>query len=154
MTDIRIKIAKDKVKLVKALRTGDGSLGPFQTYYELLAFAAALGVKRGKMVPIREGDFSKEIDPIRQEQFASKGYDQIINLLAVIHIRDPKILGNVQEAEQKRVEIFEAYANGGLEIINDLVRGSNDFSRQLLLLLLTERNHSKLDNDFLDLSFL
>jgi dnd system-associated protein 4 len=103
MADIRIKVAKDKAKLVKALRAGDDSTGLFQTYYEVLVFAAALGAKRGKFVPIKEGDFSKEIDPIRQEQFASKGYDQVINLLAVMHDKNPKVLGNTQDDEEKRV---------------------------------------------------
>lgn len=30
MADIRIKVAKDKAKLVKALKVGEGSTGPFQ----------------------------------------------------------------------------------------------------------------------------
>jgi hypothetical protein len=38
MADIRIKVAKDKAKLVKALRAGEGSTGPFQTYANVVAF--------------------------------------------------------------------------------------------------------------------
>jgi dnd system-associated protein 4 len=154
MADIRIKVAKDKAKLVKELRAGDGSSGLFQTYYEVLVFAAALGAKRGKFIPIREGDYSKEIDPIRQEQFASKGYDQIINLIAVVHNRDPKVLGEPQEAEEKRVAIFEGYANGGLELLQDVLRGTEDFSKQILLLITTEKHKNISGDEFSDLDFL
>jgi len=153
MADIRIKVAKDKAKLVKALRAGEGSTGLFQTYYEVLVFAAALGAKRGRFIPI--GEFSKEIDPIRQEQFVSKGYDHVINLLAVTHSGNPKVLSNIQEAEEKRIEIFEGYANGGLESLQNIVRGSEDFSKQILLALLKEHRNSRLLEDgFIDLSFL
>jgi dnd system-associated protein 4 len=150
MAEIRIKIAKDKAKLVKALRAGDGSTGLFQTYYEILVFAATLGAKRGKFIPIKEGDFSKEIDPIRQEQFASKGYDQAINLLAVIHNRDPKVLGNAQDAEEKRIEVFEGYANGGLELLQDALIGSNDHTKQIMLMLVTEHKKILMQEDISD----
>lgn len=154
MADTRIKVAKDKAKLVKSLKTGEGSTGLFQTYYELLVFAAALGIKRGKMIPVKEGDSSKEIDPIRQEQFASKGYDQVINLIAVAHTKDPNILGANEEAEQKRIEIFEAYANGGLELLQDAVRGAQDKTKQVQLLLETVRKQSDLDANTFELDFL
>jgi hypothetical protein len=38
MADIRIKIAKDKAKLVKALRAGVDSAGLFQTYMDVMVF--------------------------------------------------------------------------------------------------------------------
>lgn len=154
MADLRIKIAKDKAKLVKSLKSGEGITGLFQTYYEVLVFAAGLGVKRRKFVPLKEGDFSKEIDPIRQEQFASKGYDRIIDLIAVAHTKDPKVLNNTQEAEERRIEIFEGFANGGLILLQDALKGSEDLSKQIMLLLSNERNSSKSLDDFIDLSFL
>ena len=46
MADIRIKVAKDKAKLVKALRAGEGSTGPFQTYADVVNFAAAFGFSK------------------------------------------------------------------------------------------------------------
>jgi dnd system-associated protein 4 len=155
MADLRIKVAKDKAKIVKALRAGENSTGLFQTYYEVIVFAAALGISRNKFVPIRNGEFSKDIDPIRQEQFASKGYDQIIDLLAVTHSKDPKVLSSIEEFEEKKVSIFEAYANGGLELLQDLLRGVDNHSQQLLLLLATEREDSrKAPENLFDLSFL
>lgn len=154
MADIRIKVAKDKAKLVKALRAGEGSTGPFQTFYEVIAFAAALGIQKGKFVPFEEKDASREIDPIRQEQFASKGYDRIIDLISLIHERNLKNLTDNIEHETKRISMFEAYANGGLEILKDIVRGSDDISNQILLLISSVKNKSSFEEDDLDLSFL
>ena len=154
MADIRIKVAKDKAKLVKALRAGDGSTGPFQTFYEVIAFAAALGIQKGKYVPFEEKDASREIDPIRQEQFASKGYDRIIDLISLIHERNPKSLTDSTEYEAKRISMFEAYANGGLEILEDFVRGSNNISNQLLLLITSARQQSSTEEDDLGLDLM
>jgi dnd system-associated protein 4 len=155
MADIRIKVAKDKAKLVKALRAGEGSTGPFQTYYEVLVFAAALGIKKGKFVPFQENEASREVDPIRQEQFASKGYDQVINLISIGHDRDPNLLGTNVESEAKRVAIFEGYANGGLEILGEIVWASSDISNQIILLIASENKKLfSAEEDDLDLSFL
>lgn len=151
MADIRIKVAKDKAKLVKALRSGEGSTGLFQTYVDVMVFAATLGAKRGKYIPVSEAS-KKDPDPIPQEHFISKGHDQTINLLAVTHTKAPKILSSDEELERRRIEIFESYANGGLEILQEALRGSGDSTKQLLLLLLTLKNHDVTDD--LDIGFL
>ncbi|MEY3402832.1 MAG: hypothetical protein RLZZ86_2448, partial [Cyanobacteriota bacterium] len=41
----RIRVAKDKADLVKSLTSADGGTGPFQTFADVIVFAAALGVK-------------------------------------------------------------------------------------------------------------
>ena len=148
MADIRIKVAKDKAKLVKALRAGEGSTGPFQTYYEVLAFAAAVGIKKQKYIPFSEVETSREIDPIRQEQFISKGFDQLIQLLAVAHSNNPRVLSKDFDAEKERIEIFESYANGGLFLIQEVVKGCQDYSSQILLLL-HDQKQKIVDDDLL-----
>ncbi|UIE36207.1 DNA phosphorothioation-associated protein 4 [Leptodesmis sichuanensis] len=153
MADIRIKVAKDKAKLVKALRTGEGSTGLFQTYVDVMAFAATLGAKRGKYIPVSEAS-KKDPDPIPQEHFISRGHDQTINLLAITHTKDPKILSNNEELQRKRIEIFESYANGGLEIMQEALRGSSDYTKQIQLLLTAEKNRLNASDELLDLSFL
>jgi dnd system-associated protein 4 len=156
MADIRIKVAKDKAKLVKEMRAGEGSTGPFQTYYEVIAFAAALGIQQKAFHPFSEAEASKEIDPIRQEQFASKGYDQLIGLVSVIHNKNPKVLGNNEVSERNKVEIFEGYANGGLGVLSDMLRGSENHGIQILLLLSSFRKntHQNINDDILELDFL
>jgi dnd system-associated protein 4 len=148
MADIRVKIAKDKAKLVKDLKIGEGSTGPFSTYYEVLVFAAVLGFRRKKFIPFEE---NADIDPIRQEQFDSK----IINLLVLMHNRDLHILEKTIDSEMRKINIFEAYINGGLEVLKDILRGSTDVSNQILLLISSERKAEKeQDENFLDLDFL
>jgi dnd system-associated protein 4 len=113
----RIRVAKDKAELVKALISADGATGPFQTFADAIVFAAALGAKHNKRVPL--GEISKrEPSPIRLEYFASMGHDILIKLLAINETKDIKILSlNEEEYEKQRNQIFEEYANGGLEIL-------------------------------------
>ena len=143
MADIRIKVAKDKAKLVKALRAGEGSTGPFQTYYEILAFAASLGIQEKTFLPFDEKDASREIDPIRQDQFSSKGYDQLINLIVIAHARKPGLLGNNLEYERERVQIFEGYANGGLSILAGYLKGNEEPFNQVLLCVAKQKMRSE-----------
>ncbi|WP_008318092.1 DNA phosphorothioation-associated protein 4 [Leptolyngbya sp. PCC 6406] len=153
MADIRIKVAKDKAKLVKALRAGEGSTGPFQTYVDLMIFAACLGVKRDKYIPIEEAS-RKDPDPIPWDHFASRNKSQILNLLAVSTTQNPKVLGNSERSELDCVEIFEGYANGGLSIIQEAMLGSSNYTSQLQLLLLSERQKSEFVSDLFDISLL
>lgn len=135
----RIRVAKDKADLVKALTISNGTTGPFQTYADVMVFAAALGVKRKKRSPL-EAISTKEPAPIALEVFVSRGYDLAMKLLAIAETKDAKILSLFDEsAEEKRNHIFEEYANGGLEILRDELRGSVDYSERILLILSSER---------------
>lgn len=138
----RIRIAKDKAKLVQSLiDSGESaSTGPFSTYADVIVFAAALGAKRQKRVPLGEIAQS-EPSPISIEVFVSRGYYWVINLLAVMTTQQPEILSTTDaEAESQRVAIFEEYANGGLEQLQDELRGAVDYSERLLLTINAERN--------------
>jgi dnd system-associated protein 4 len=154
MADIRIKVAKDKAKLVKALRAGEGSTGPFQTYVDVLVFAASIGFANKKFSEFQ--DYSKrDPDPIPGEHFTSKGMSSFMELLAICHLNQPSILSADEQSEHKRVEIFEFYANGGLEIIEAVLSGSNDVKNQILLYLSRMRTQNESpQEEFLDLSFL
>ncbi|MDZ8028217.1 MAG: DNA phosphorothioation-associated protein 4 [Nostoc sp. SerVER01] len=148
----RIRVAKDKAELVKSLVASKDTTGPFQTYVEVMVFAAALGVKYKKRVPLGETT-KREPSPIPQENFASLGYDLIIKLLGITETRDINILSSREEQdEDKRTQIFEEYANGGLEILQNELRGSVDYSERLLLVLISERGtKEELEEEF-DLS--
>jgi len=141
MADIRIKVAKDKTELLKALRGTEDTPGTFQSYADALVFAAALGMKRGRREPIAE--YSREIDPIRQDIFQNRGYDQVINLLAVVSSNNPKILASTDEAEAERVKIFEEYANAGLEILEGVLKGSVNHHTEYLLMFLSAERETK-----------
>lgn len=131
----RIRVAKDKAELVQVLVNMQGGAGPFQTYADVLAFAAALGAKHNRRVPL--GPIAtKEPGPISLEIFVSRGYDVTIKLLAIAATKDPKILSVYDsEIEAQRVQIFEEYANGGLEKLREDLRGSVDYTERILLIL-------------------
>ncbi len=148
----RIRVAKDKADLVKALVDLDGTTGPFQTYADVMVFAAALGAKRKKRSPLVTIS-TKEPGPIALEVFVSRGYDRVLKLLAIAETKDAKILSLVDQAsEDKRALIFEEYANGGLEILRDELRGAVDYSERLLLVLNAERFKKESPQGDFDLS--
>ncbi|WP_375511977.1 DNA phosphorothioation-associated protein 4 [uncultured Nostoc sp.] len=145
----RIRVAKDKAELVKDLTSSDGGTGPFNTFADVIVFAAALGAKHKKRVAL--GEISKrEPSPIRIEYFASMGNDILIKLLAINETKDIKTLSiNEEEYERQRNHIFEEYANGGLEILQNELRGSVDYAERILLFISYERmNNEEQDEEF------
>ena len=102
----RIRVAKDKAELVKALTAADGATGPFPTYADVIVFAAALGAKHKKRVPLGEVS-KKEPAPIPQEQFLVRGYDAVINLIAFNETEELKILSLTENhTNENRNDIF------------------------------------------------
>ncbi len=148
----RIRVAKDKAKLVKALTSTDGGTGPFATFADAIVFAAALGAKHNKRVPL--GEISKrEPAPIRLEIFVSMGHDWLIKLLGITETKDIQALSlNDEKYETERNHIFEEYANGGLEILQSELRGAVDYSERLLLILSAERFQIDEQQEEFDLS--
>ncbi len=146
----RIRIAKDKGDLVKSLTISNQKTAPFQTYVEVLVFAAALGAKRKKRLPLVE--FSRDLEPIRIEIFEKNRYDVEINLLAMYETQDHHILADDDESESRRITLFEEYANGGLEILREELRGAVDYTERILLILSTERGKQEQPEEEFDLS--
>ena len=148
----RIKVAKDKSELVQKLLDTKGTTGAFQTYADVVAFAASLGAKYQQRVPIKEVS-QNEPAPISLEVFISRGYDSLIKVIAVVETQELKILSTQDfAAEEQRVLIFEEYANGGLEKLRSELRGAVDYTERLLLILGAERfKEEAIDREF-DLS--
>ncbi|MDY7012661.1 MAG: DNA phosphorothioation-associated protein 4 [Cyanobacteriota bacterium] len=139
MAASRVRIAKDKAELVRALVDSKETTGPFQTYAEAIAFAAVLGFRYQKRSPL-EGSASTEPSPISLDIFASRGCAAAIELLAIATAQNPAILSTLDAtAEEQRVTLFEEYANGGLEILRNELRGAVDYAERILLVLTNER---------------
>lgn len=148
----RIRVAKDKAELVKALTSANGATGPFQTYADVIVFAATLGAKYKKRVPLEEIS-KREPSPIKLETFAAMGHDWVIKLLGITETQDIKILSpNEEEFEEQRNLIFEEYANGGLEILLNELRGAVDYSERVLLFLSMARGKLEQPEEEFDLS--
>ena len=76
MPENRIRVARDKAELVKSLIGSADNNSPFQTYADAMLFAAVLGAKQQRRVPL--GEISKkEPGPISIEIFISRGYDLV-----------------------------------------------------------------------------
>ena len=148
----RIRVAKDKAELVQSLTSRNGATGPFHTFADVVGFAAALGAKRNKRVPL--GEISKrEPSPIGLEYFATTGHDWIIKLLAVTETKDIQVLSyNELDLDTQRNHIFEEFANGGLEILQNELRGAVDYTERLLLMLSSERFKEDKQEEEFDLS--
>jgi len=135
MSDKRIRIPKDKEHIIDRLLKGENDKGVFNLKADVMIFAASIGYKNNHKIP-----FSETMEPIRQEVFESHGYDTVINLLAIGSTKDPKVLMNSDEAEQTRLSLFEEYANGGLEILSEELRGTVNILEHILLMMKTENS--------------
>lgn len=147
----RIKVAKDKADLVQKLLDTKGTTGTFQTYADIIAFAASMGIKYQKRIQLEEVS-QNEPAPISLEVFISRGYDRLIELIAVTETQDLNILSKDAEVEAQRILIFEEYANGGLEKLRYELRGAVDYSERLVLILNAERFATESSEEEFDLS--
>lgn len=148
MTDRRIRVSEEKTVFIKTLIAGAENKGIFDLQADVLAFAASLGFHRGRFKPLAE--VAK--DPIRQDVFYNQGYDKLINLLAISHERDPLVLQNIDDMEDKRIGIFEGYANGGLQILEEELLGATGNLDTILLLLSKQRGGKEKKIEDIDLS--
>jgi dnd system-associated protein 4 len=135
MSENRIRVARDKAELVKSLIGSADNNSPFQTYADAMLFAAVLGAKQHRRVPL--GEISKkEPGPISIEVFLSRGYDPVMKLIAIAATENINVISpDRADFEQQRINIFEEYANGGLEILEQELRGAVDYTERILLML-------------------
>lgn len=135
MSENRIRVAKDKAELVKSLIASADNNSPFQTYADTILFAAVLGAKQDRRVAL--GEISKkEPGPISSEIFIARGYDPVMKLIAIAATENINVISpDRSDVEQQRIQIFEEYANGGLEILEQELRGAVDYTERILLIL-------------------
>jgi dnd system-associated protein 4 len=153
MSENRIRVAKDKAELVKSLIASTENNSPFQTYADVILFAAVLGAKQKQRTPL--GEISKkEPGPISIEIFIARGYDPVMKLIAIaatenINVISPvggaSTVSNRSEFEQQRIQIFEEYANGGLDLLDRELCGAVDYTARILLMLSVDASPQKLD---------
>jgi dnd system-associated protein 4 len=140
MSENRIRVARDKAELVKSLVAAPENNSPFQTYADVILFAAVLGAKYQQRSVL--GEISKkEPGPISSEIFIARGYDAAIKLIAIAATENINVISPDRvDVEQQRIHIFEEYANGGLEILDRELRGAVDYTERILLMLSVTAN--------------
>lgn len=111
--DIRVRRPDRFEVLLQQLRGGEVG---FTTLKDVLLFAAGVGVTQNRRVA-----FEKSGEPIRYDTLTSDAWAEpfISMIAACAAIDDPEILDDTRL--EQRVLVFEEYANGGLEYIQEQV---------------------------------
>lgn len=111
--DVRIRRPQQHERLMKELQDEGG----FGTFRDILLLAAAVGYRSTRRAPFAEAAG----DPIRYEALTGPAFSEaLINMIAANVVRDdPEIMDGPRIEE--RIKIFEEYANGGLEFIQEQV---------------------------------
>tara|TARA_R110001599_G_scaffold261569_1_gene461996 strand:+ start:19283 stop:19726 length:444 start_codon:yes stop_codon:yes gene_type:complete len=131
----RIRRPKTYESLMTKLCKGDHAV--FDTYADLLIFAAVLGQNRGE-----SASFSQSAEPVALTIFGGQFDKTVMNTLAVAACdNDPDIMSD-QNVEAK-IKIFEEYANGGLNILDTNLKNVPDDDIQATMVNLILRTVKK-----------
>lgn len=106
----RVRRPTDKGELLTRLVDSN----PFSTFREALIFAAALGYSHD-----RRSGFDKSDEAIPWEVFSGAQGTELIDMIAATSDDDLEILGDDEERSDQRLQLFEEYANGGLEVLQE-----------------------------------
>ncbi len=114
----RIMRSSDKEDLVQELMSE--RIGVFREIWRLLLFAAQIGFKEGSREPLSSTDPGKGID---QSTFGNSGsWPGILYLAALVDGGDTDLLSSNPDSDDRRISLFQEYANGGLSIIHDFFK--------------------------------
>ena len=129
----RSRIHEDMVQRFAMLKLPGADRTLFPTIRELLCFAALLGYSEGRRVPL---DRDAGVEDVSYQQFERGDAEDLIYLIALAETKDPEVLKD--GGESRCAEIFEEYANGGLQIQRNatLQSGGEYPDRDILELLL------------------
>lgn len=137
---MRIRIAEDKASFLQSLLlTTDNPQGVFLTYADAVVFAVSLGRLYRYRVALTR--IAKEPSPISIEIFVSRGYGYLFSLLKFTEEWNDGQQDNFNYTEalaEENIRLFEEYANGGLEILQQQLRGAIDYTHRILLILSRE----------------
>ncbi|WP_300578813.1 DNA phosphorothioation-associated protein 4 [uncultured Nocardioides sp.] len=128
--DVRIRRPQQHEALMQELQND----AQFPTYRDILLFAAAVGFRHDRRVP-----FSTAAgDPIRYETLTTPTFSEaLVNMIAAnVVTDDPEIMDGTRIEE--RIRIFEEYANGGLEYIQEQVNVRHQPAALVVIDLVTE----------------
>jgi dnd system-associated protein 4 len=113
----RLRRAKDKEGIFKKLVNDDDA--PFLQYSHAFLMAACVGYLYKKREPLAAGG-----EQIPLTVFNDDADLAIINAIAFAETEDLKILLSTEEQLDRKFEIIEEYANGGVRILNDKILNS------------------------------
>lgn len=145
----RVRRPKEKEYLFNKLKESSKYVdGFFSTYKDILIFAAALGFKYTKRIP-----FNDSSEPISLSVF-TKDNLYFIDILALGETKDINLLDwEDKNTVEKKLTIFEEYANGGLNIMDrKIFTESGTLYDNFIQLLYEELNDKKNKNELDELT--
>ena len=144
----RSRVHEDMVQRLSTQKLPGTDRTLFPTIRELLCFAALLGYSEQRRLPL---DREKGTEDVSYQQFERGDAEDLIYLLALADSKDPEILMDGEES--RCAEIFEEYANGGLQVVHEaMLRGGGEYPDRDILELLREHNYLNIDDEEPDVS--
>lgn len=114
----RIYRSKDKEKIIALLM--DAQVGIFSEIWRLLLFSAQVGFHHKKRVPLLSIDSGRGID---QTTFGNcPSWPGVCYMIALVEETSAEMLSGDASSADRRISIFQEYANGGLSILEDYFR--------------------------------
>lgn len=106
----RLAFSNERGLICQRLGPGGPGENVFQTWAQLIAFAAALGVKKNQYEPFTAEETAQNPAAVRHEAMAD--FVGLVDTIALHKEQDLDILSDNREDE--RADHFSFYANGGL----------------------------------------
>lgn len=137
----RSRMHEDMVQRLAAIKLPGTDRTLFPTIRELLCFAALLGYSEGRRIPL---DRSEGTEDVSYQQFERRDAEDLIFLIALADSKDPEILKDGEEG--RCAEIFEEYANGGLQVLRDaMLRSGGEYPDRDILELLKKSGYLNIE---------
>lgn len=148
----RSKIHEEMVQRLAVQKIPPAGHSLFPTIRELLCFSALLGYSQGIRIPL---DSVAGKEDVSYQQFERGDAEDLIYLIALAETKDPEVLKDGEES--RCAEIFEEYANGGLQVLRDAMNQSGgeypERDIQELLLELGYLSVQDIEPDVSEISF-
>lgn len=137
----RSRIHEDMVQRLAMIKLPGTDRTLFPTIRELLCFSALLGYSEGRRIPL---DRSEGTEDVSYQQFERRDAEDLIFLIALADSKDPEILKDGEEG--RCAEIFEEYANGGLQVLRDaMLRSGGEYPDRDILELLKKSGYLNIE---------
>lgn len=107
----RLRRPKDQEEYYIKL-TDQEEFGIFTTYKDVFMAAGILGFMEKK-----KREFTGSLEGLNWNVFNLETDETVINAIAVSETNDPTLINTDEETFNKKVQIFEEYAAGGIEIL-------------------------------------
>jgi dnd system-associated protein 4 len=126
----RIQRDKKHEEFIQTLVSSDQAV--FREIWRVLLFAAALGVKKRKRMPLADVNPGKAFP---ESYISSPGWKGFLYLLGFLENETSDHLKNDEKEHEKLITAFEEYANFGLHEMSKIVTSSSDALGQIVELI-------------------